>query len=132
MVLTNMKHIAEVFLGSEVNNAVITVPAYFNFPQRRATKDACESSGFNVLRLINEPTAAVIAYGLDKEKWRQTVHVVVLDLGSGRVDVSLLAIKDGDCEMIDTAYDKNWGESSSMTALWSILVKSLSVNRRKI
>jgi L1 cell adhesion molecule like protein len=109
MVLTKMKHIAEVFLGSEVNNAVITVPAYFNFPQRLATKDAGELAGFNVLRLINEPTAAAIAYGLDKGQWRHTVHAVVFDLGTGRIDVSLLAIKDGDCEMIDTAGDTQLG-----------------------
>lgn len=94
MVLTKMKETAEAYLGKSVTNAVITVPAYFNDSQRQATKDAGTISGLNVLRIINEPTAAAIAYGLDK-KGRGERNVLIFDLGGGTFDVSILTINDG-------------------------------------
>ena len=93
MVLGKMKEVAEAYLGKEVKNAVITVPAYFNDSQRQATKDAGTISGLNVLRIINEPTAAAIAYGLDKREGER--NVLIFDLGGGTFDVSLLTIEDG-------------------------------------
>ena len=94
MVLVKMKEIAEAYLSKPVKNAVITVPAYFNDSQRQATKDAGTISGMNVLRIINEPTAAAIAYGLDK-KSSQEKNVLIFDLGGGTFDVSLLTIEEG-------------------------------------
>lgn len=94
MVLVKMKEIAEAYLSKTVKNAVITVPAYFNDSQRQATKDAGTISGLNVLRIINEPTAAAIAYGLDK-KSSQEKNVLIFDLGGGTFDVSLLTIEEG-------------------------------------
>lgn len=94
MVLIKMKEIAEAYLSKPVKNAVITVPAYFNDSQRQATKDAGTISGMNVLRIINEPTAAAIAYGLDK-KSTQEKNVLIFDLGGGTFDVSLLTIEEG-------------------------------------
>lgn len=91
MVLTKMKEVAEAYLGEPIKNAVITVPAYFNDNQRQATKDAGSIAGINVLRIINEPTAAAIAYGLDK-KGDGERHVLIFDLGGGTFDVSLLTI----------------------------------------
>merc|ERR1711998_186072 len=95
MVLIKMKETAEAFLGGTVNNAVITVPAYFNDSQRTSTKDAGSISGMNVLRIINEPTAAAIAYGLDKKSDSGERNVLIFDLGGGTFDVSLLTIEDG-------------------------------------
>lgn len=94
MVLVKMKETAEAFLNSTVKNAVITVPAYFNDNQRQATKDAGTIAGLNVQRIINEPTAAAIAYGLDK-KGKGEKNVLIFDLGGGTFDVSLLVIDDG-------------------------------------
>jgi heat shock protein 1/8 len=94
MVLIKMKEIAEAYLAKPVKNAVVTVPAYFNDSQRQATKDAGTISGLNVLRIINEPTAAAIAYGLDK-KSSQEKNVLIFDLGGGTFDVSLLTIEEG-------------------------------------
>lgn len=94
MVLQKMRDIAEAYLGKKINDAVITVPAYFNDSQRQATKDAGVISGLNVLRIINEPTAAAIAYGLDK-KSSQERNVLIFDLGGGTFDVSLLTIEEG-------------------------------------
>lgn len=94
MVLTKMKETAETYLGETVKNAVITVPAYFNDSQRQATKDAGSIAGLNVLRIINEPTAAAIAYGLDK-KGKGEKNILIFDLGGGTFDVSLLSIDDG-------------------------------------
>jgi heat shock protein 1/8 len=111
MVLTKMKETAETFLGDKVANAVITVPAYFNDAQRQATKDAGTISGLNVLRIINEPTAAAIAYGLDnasKMKGKDT-NVLIFDLGGGTFDVSLLTIEDGVFEVKATAGDTHLG-----------------------
>ncbi|XP_033183607.1 heat shock 70 kDa protein cognate 4-like isoform X1 [Bombus vancouverensis nearcticus] len=108
MVLTKMKETAEAYLGKSVTNAVITVPAYFNDSQRQATKDAGTISGLNVLRIINEPTAAAIAYGLDK-KGRGERNVLIFDLGGGTFDVSILTINDGIFEVKATAGDTHLG-----------------------
>merc|ERR1711976_534288 len=94
MVLSKMKEIAEAYLGKTVKDAVVTVPAYFNDSQRQATKDAGTISGINVLRIINEPTAAAIAYGLDKQS-AQEKNILIFDLGGGTFDVPLLAIEEG-------------------------------------
>jgi len=94
MVIVKMKETDEAFLGSEVKNAVVTVPAYFNDSQRQATKDAGSIAGLNVMRIINEPTAAAIAYGLDKGKGAEK-NVLIFDLGGGTFDVSLLTIEEG-------------------------------------
>ena len=108
MVLTKMKETAEAYLGTTVTNAVITVPAYFNDSQRQATKDAGVISGLNVLRIINEPTAAAIAYGLDK-KTQGEKNVLIFDLGGGTFDVSVLTIEDGIFEVKSTAGDTHLG-----------------------
>jgi heat shock protein 1/8 len=107
MVLNKMKAVAESYLGKEVKNAVVTVPAYFNDSQRQATKDAGTISGLNVLRIINEPTAAAIAYGLDKKGGE--ANVLIFDLGGGTFDVSLLTIEDGIFEVKATAGDTHLG-----------------------
>lgn len=108
MVLLKMKDTAEAYLGNKVKDAVITVPAYFNDSQRQATKDAGLISGMNVLRIINEPTAAAIAYGLDK-KTAGEKNVLIFDLGGGTFDVSLLTIEDGIFEVKATAGDTHLG-----------------------
>ena len=102
-ILTKMKETAEAYLGSEVTQAVITVPAYFNDAQRQATKDAGKIAGLEVLRIINEPTAAALAYGLDKGDQSKTI--AVYDLGGGTFDVSLLEIGDGVFEVLSTNGD---------------------------
>jgi len=107
MVLTKMKEVSEAYLGREVKNAVITVPAYFNDSQRQATKDAGVISGLNVLRIINEPTAAAIAYGLDKKGAEK--NVLIFDLGGGTFDVSVLTMEDGVFEVKATAGDTHLG-----------------------
>jgi heat shock 70kDa protein 1/2/6/8 len=107
MVLMKMKEIAEAYLGREVKSAVITVPAYFNDSQRQATKDAGAIAGLNVLRIINEPTAAAIAYGLDKKGKEK--NVLIFDLGGGTFDVSLLSIEEGIFEVKATAGDTHLG-----------------------
>jgi len=108
MVLSKMKEIAEAYMGEDIQNAVITVPAYFNDAQRQATKDAGVIAGLNVLRIINEPTAAAIAYGLDK-KGDKEINILIYDLGGGTFDVSLLAIDDGVFEVKATAGDTHLG-----------------------
>ena len=108
MVLTKMKQTAEAYLGSEVKDAVITVPAYFNDSQRQATKDAGTIAGLNVLRIINEPTAAALAYGLDKKKTGEQ-NVIIFDCGGGTHDVSLITIDDGVFEVKATAGDTHLG-----------------------
>ena len=105
--LMKLKRDAEAYLGETITDAVITVPAYFNDSQRQATKEACEIAGFNVLRIINEPTAAALAYGLDKADKEQTI--LVFDLGGGTFDVSLLEIGDGVVEVKATSGDNNLG-----------------------
>ncbi|KAL5273122.1 Hsc70-4 family protein [Megaselia abdita] len=108
MILTKMKETAESYLGKTVSNAVITVPAYFNDSQRQATKDAGTIAGLNVLRIINEPTAAAIAYGLDKKAVGER-NVLIFDLGGGTFDVSILSIDDGIFEVKSTAGDTHLG-----------------------
>ncbi|XP_072281528.1 heat shock cognate 71 kDa protein-like isoform X1 [Pyxicephalus adspersus] len=108
MVLTKMKEISEAYLGKTITNAVVTVPAYFNDSQRQATKDAGTISGLNVLRIINEPTAAAIAYGLDKKVGGER-NVLIFDLGGGTFDVSILTIEDGIFEVKSTAGDTHLG-----------------------
>jgi heat shock protein 1/8 len=107
MVLIKMKEIAESYIGEDVTEAVITVPAYFNDSQRQATKDAGAIAGLNVLRIINEPTAAAIAYGLDNKS--EEKNVLIFDLGGGTFDVSLLNIDDGIFEVLATAGDTHLG-----------------------
>jgi len=107
MVLTKMKEVAESYLGKKVSAAVITVPAYFNDAQRQATKDAGAIAGLNVLRIINEPTAAAIAYGFDQED--QEKNIMVYDLGGGTFDVSILTIDSGVFEVLSTAGDTHLG-----------------------
>jgi len=106
MVLTKMKNIAEDYLGKAIKNAVVTVPAYFNDAQRKATKDAGAIAGLNVMRILNEPTAAAIAYGLDK---KDNQKILVFDLGGGTFDVSLLSIEDSFFEVLATAGDTHLG-----------------------
>jgi len=108
MVLIKMKEIAESYIGETVTDAVVTVPAYFNDSQRQATKDAGKIAGLNVLRIINEPTAAAIAYGLDKNNSDEKI-VLIFDLGGGTFDVSLLSIDDGVFEVKSTAGDTHLG-----------------------
>jgi heat shock protein 1/8 len=109
MILTKMRETAESYLGGTVNNAVVTVPAYFNDSQRQATKDAGLIAGLNVLRIINEPTAAAIAYGLDKKGVVGEKNVLIFDLGGGTFDVSLLTIEEGIFEVKSTAGDTHLG-----------------------
>ena len=108
MVLTKMKEVAESYLGGTVTSAVVTVPAYFNDSQCQATKDAGTIAGLNVLRIINEPTAAAIAYGLDK-KTQGERNVLIFDLAGGTFDVSLLTIEEGIFEVKATAGDTHLG-----------------------
>uniref|UniRef100_A0A8C9TYP3 Endoplasmic reticulum chaperone BIP n=1 Tax=Scleropages formosus TaxID=113540 RepID=A0A8C9TYP3_SCLFO len=107
MVLTKMKETAEAYLGKKVTHAVVTVPAYFNDAQRQATKDAGTIAGLNVMRIINEPTAAAIAYGLDKKDGEK--NILVFDLGGGTFDVSLLTIDNGVFEVVATNGDTHLG-----------------------
>ncbi|PIA45993.1 hypothetical protein AQUCO_01600334v1 [Aquilegia coerulea] len=110
MVLAKMREIAEAYLGCVVENAVVTVPAYFNDSQRQATKDAGVIAGLNVMRIINEPTAAAIAYGLDKQSSSAgEKNILIFDLGGGTFDVSLLTIDDGIFEVKSTAGDTHLG-----------------------
>ncbi|KAH9176195.1 heat shock protein 70 [Lactarius sanguifluus] len=108
MILVKMKETAEAYLGKKVTHAVVTVPAYFNDAQRQATKDAGTIAGLQILRIINEPTAAAIAYGLDK-KSKSESRIIVYDLGGGTFDVSLLSIDDGVFEVLATAGDTHLG-----------------------
>merc|ERR1719377_468033 len=107
MILTKMKETAEAFLGKTVNSAVVTVPAYFNDAQRQATKDAGIIAGLNVARIINEPTAAAIAYGLDKKGGEK--NILVFDLGGGTFDVTVLTIDNGVFEVVATNGDTHLG-----------------------
>ena len=107
MILQNLKKTAEAYLGEKVDKAVITVPAYFNDAQRQATKDAGKIAGLEVMRIINEPTAAALAYGIDKMDKEQTI--LVFDLGGGTFDVSVLSLADGTFEVLATAGDNVLG-----------------------
>jgi len=130
MVLTKMKDTAEAYLGGKVSNAVITVPAYFNDSQRQATKDAGLIAGLNVLRIINEPTAAAIAYGLDK-KTEGEKNVLIFDLGGGTFDVSLLTIEDGIFEVKATAGDTHLGGEDFDNRLVSHFVQEFKRKYKK-
>ena len=140
MILTKMKNIAEDYLGTTVESAVITVPAYFNDSQRQSTKDAGAIAGLNVLRIINEPTAAAIAYGLDQNKNSKEKNILIYDLGGGTFDVTLLSIDDGVFEVKATAGDTHLGGEDFDTRLVSHFVqdfkrkhkKDLSSNKRSM
>jgi heat shock protein 5 len=106
MVLVKMKEIAESYTGKKIKNAIVTVPAYFDNSQRQATKDAGIIAGLNVVRVLNEPTAAAIAYGLDEKAEK---NILVFDLGGGTFDVSILTIDDGVFEVIGTNGDTHLG-----------------------
>ena len=121
MVLGKMKEIAESYLGKKVDHAVVTVPAYFNDNQRQATKDAGVIAGLNVLRVVNEPTAAAIAYGLDKKGEER--QIIVYDLGGGTFDVSLLSIDNGVFEVMATAGDTHLGGEDFDQRVISYLAK---------
>lgn len=139
MVLTKMKETAEAYLGRTVNSAVITVPAYFNDSQRQATKDAGTIAGMNVMRIINEPTAAAIAYGLDKKGGKEK-NILIFDLGGGTFDVSILSIDDGVFEVKATAGDTHLGGEDFDNRLVNHFVqefkrkhkKDLSGNKRAV
>ncbi len=124
MVLTKMKEIAEDYLGKKVKNAVITVPAYFNDAQRQATKDAGTIAGLNVVRIINEPTAAAIAYGMNDVKGEK--NILVYDLGGGTFDVSLLQIDDGVFEVVATSGDTHLGGEDFDQRVMQYLLKQFS------
>ncbi|XP_038836377.1 heat shock 70 kDa protein-like [Salvelinus namaycush] len=130
MVLVKMREIAEAYLGQKVSNAVITVPAYFNDSQRQATKDAGVIAGLNVLRIINEPTAAAIAYGMDKGKSRER-NVLIFDLGGGTFDVSILTIEDGIFEVKATAGDTHLGGEDFDNRLVSHFVEEFKRKHKK-
>jgi heat shock protein 5 len=121
MVLTKMKDIAESFSGKKIKNAIVTVPAYFNDAQRQATKDAGIIAGLNVVRVLNEPTAAAIAYGLDK---KSEENILVFDLGGGTFDVSILTIDDG---VFGSSHQRRHWEARTSTS-W--ITSSRSSRRR--
>lgn len=132
MVLTKMKEIAEAFLGQTVKNAVVTVPAYFNDSQRQATKDAGLIAGLNVLRIINEPTAAAIAYGLDKKATStREKNVLIFDLGGGTFDVSILTIEEGIFEVKATAGDTHLGGEDFDNRMVNHFVQEFKRKHRK-
>ena len=130
MILTKMKETAEAYLGKEVKHAVITVPAYFNDAQRQATKDAGVISGLNVLRIINEPTAAAIAYGLEKKSGGEQ-NILIYDLGGGTFDVSLLTIDDGIFEVKATAGDTHLGGEDFDNRLVSFVIEEFIKKHKK-
>jgi L1 cell adhesion molecule like protein len=139
MILSKMKEVAEAYLGENVTDAVITVPAYFNDSQRQATKDAGSIAGLNVLRIINEPTAAAIAYGLDKKSKNEN-NVLIFDCGGGTFDVSILTIEEGIFEVKATAGDTHLGGEDFDTMLMYHCIeefkkkykKDLSENKKAI
>ncbi|WP_259288462.1 molecular chaperone DnaK [Candidatus Karelsulcia muelleri] len=127
MILQKMKKTAEDYLGNEVKQAVITVPAYFNDAQRQATKEAGEIAGLNVERIINEPTAAALAYGLDKNN--QNKKIVVYDLGGGTFDISILELGDGVFEVLSTSGDTHLGGDDFDKVIIDWLVKEFKVEQ---
>ncbi len=130
MVLAHMKNVAETYLGEEVKDAVITVPAYFNDAQRQATKDAGIIAGLKVLRIINEPTAAAIAYGLN-DKSNKEKNILIFDCGGGTQDVSLLSIDDGLFEVKSTAGDTHLGGEDFDNVLVDHFVKEFKRKNKK-
>jgi len=132
MILTKMKETAEAHLGHSVKDAVVTVPAYFNDAQRQATKDAGIIAGLNILRIINEPTAAAIAYGLDKKKGQgKESNVLIFDLGGGTFDVSILSIDDGIFEVKATAGDTHLGGEDFDNRLVDLFMKEFQRKHKK-
>ncbi|KAH6762668.1 heat shock protein 70 [Perilla frutescens var. hirtella] len=133
MVLTKMKEIAEVYLGSTVKNAVVTVPAYFNDSQRQATKDAGLIAGLNVMRIINEPTAAAIAFGLDRKGTTSSgaKNVLIFDLGGGTFDVSLVTIKEGIFDVKAIAGDTHLGGEDFDNRMVNHFVQELKLKNHK-
>merc|ERR1712047_227155 len=131
MVLVKMKETAEAYLGTKVTEAVVTVPAYFNDSQRQATKDAGMIAGLNVLRIINEPTAAAIACGLDKKKGQGECNVLIFDLGGGTFDVSILSIEDGIFEVKSTAGDTHLGGEDFDNRLVEHFIKEFQRKHKK-
>ncbi|KAL7416286.1 hsp71-like protein [Mrakia frigida] len=129
MVLFKMKEISEAYLGYSINQAVITVPAYFNDSQRQATKDAGAIAGLNVLRIINEPTAAAIAYGIDKKQGES--NVLIFDLGGGTFDVSLLSIQDGVFEVRATAGNTHLGGEDIDNLLVDFFIEEFEKKHQK-
>ena len=127
MVLQKMKEIAESYLNTKVKNAVVTVPAYFNDAQRQSTKDAGTIAGLNVVRIINEPTAAAIAYGLNKVEER---NILVFDLGGGTFDVSLLTIDDGFFEVVATSGDTHLGGEDFDNNMMRFFVDQLKAKKK--
>jgi len=132
MVLVKMKETAESYLGKSIKDAVITVPAYFNDSQRQATKDAGAIAGMTVLRIINEPTAAAIAYGLDKKKGKGAEsNILIFDLGGGTFDVSILTIEDGIFEVKSTAGDTHLGGEDFDNRMVDHFVKEFQRKHKK-
>src|SRR5919198_1407636 len=123
MILRKLKEAAEAYLGEKISQAVITVPAYFNDSQRQATKDAGRVAGLDVLRIINEPTAAALAYGMDKKK---DETILVFDLGGGTFDVSVLEVGDGVVEVKATNGDTHLGGDD-----WDAVVMEWMINEFK-
>ena len=130
MVLLKMKETAEAYLGKSIQDAVITVPAYFNDSQRQATKDAGTISGMNILRIINEPTAAAIAYGLDKKVGGER-NVLIFDLGGGTFDVSILSIEEGIFEVKATSGDTHLGGEDFDNRMVSHFVEEFKRKHKK-
>jgi heat shock protein 5 len=128
MILQKMKKIAESYLGSTIANAVVTVPAYFNDAQRQATKDSGTISGLNVMRIINEPTAAAIAYGLDKKGGEK--NILVFDLGGGTFDVTLLTIDNGVFEVLATNGDTHLGGEDFDQRVMQYFIKMLKKKKK--
>jgi len=130
MVLIKMKEVAETYIGKEVKDAVITVPAYFGDSQRQATKDAAVIAGLNVLRIINEPTAAAVAYGLDN-KCDKEKHVLIFDCGGGTFDVTILSIEDGVFEVKSTGGDSHLGGEDIDNCLLEHFIKEFQRKHKK-
>merc|ERR1712018_1104648 len=127
-----MGETAEAYLGESVKDAVVTVPAYFNDAQRQATKDAGVIAGLNVLRIVNEPTAAAIAYGLDKKNSNEKEkNVLIFDLGGGTFDVSILSIEDGIFEVKSTAGDTHLGGEDFDNRIVDHFVKEFQRKHKK-
>jgi len=131
MILVKMKEVAESYLGEPVTDAVVTVPAYFNDSQRQATKDAGTIAGLNILRIINEPTAAAIAYGLEHVESASERNVLIFDLGGGTFDVSLLSIEDGIFEVKATAGDTHLGGEDFDSRLVNHFITEFSRKHKK-
>ena len=129
MILQKLKADAEAYLGTPVSEAVITVPAYFTDSQRQATKDAGKIAGLDVKRIINEPTAAALAYGLDKESEQK---IMVYDLGGGTFDVSILDIGDGVIEVLATAGDTHLGGDDFDQRIMDYLVAEFKIGRAHV